>query len=203
MRGRPVGAPRGQAENTGEADLSTEQIGAQAPSRLPHPHGDHGWPQGAQCSPHARPQAAERLSGRPPRRVERLRKRADFLGVAAGPRAPVEGFVLQTRERADTGPPRVGFTVSRKVGNAVERNRVRRRLREVVRLSDADRFKPGSDYVLIGRSAALDLPFARLVEEFGRALDRVQQPMRAPRRPGAHRGDEKAGASRAGDPKSS
>ena len=87
--------------------------------------------------------------------VERLRKRADFLGVAAGPRAPAEAFVLQSRERADTGPPRVGFTVSRKVGNAVERNRVRRRLREIVRLSDADRFRPGSDYVLIGRRAAV------------------------------------------------
>jgi ribonuclease P protein component len=134
--------------------------------------------------------------------VERLRKRADFLGAAAGPRASVDGFVLQARERPDTGPPRVGFTVSRKVGNAVERNRVRRRLREVVRLSDADRFKAGSDYVLIGRRAALDLPFARLVEEFARALERVQQQRRPPRRPAAHRGDETAGAVRAGEQKS-
>jgi ribonuclease P protein component len=114
--------------------------------------------------------------------VERLRKRADFLGVAAGPRAPAEGFVLQTRERSDTDPPRVGFTVSRKVGHAVERNRVRRRLREIVRLSDAERFRAGSDYVLIGRRAALDLPFARLAEDFKRALARVHQQRRAPSR---------------------
>ena len=68
---------------------------------------------------------------------------------------------------------RVGFTVSRKVGNAVERNRVRRRLREVVRLSPPDRMRHGFDYVLIGRRAALDLPFGRLTEDFDRALARV------------------------------
>ena len=98
--------------------------------------------------------------------------------------------MLQTRERSDTGPPRVGFTVSRKVGTAVERNRARRRLREVVRLCDADRFKPGSDYVLIGRRAALELPFARLVEDFARALARINQQRRArPDRRGGGRGE--------------
>jgi ribonuclease P protein component len=133
--------------------------------------------------------------------VDRLRKRADFLGVAAGPRAPAEAFVLQTRERSDTGPPRVGFTVSRKVGNAVARNRVRRRLREIVRLSDADRFRVGSDYVVIGRRAALDLPFGRLAEDFSRALARIHQQRRAPRRPADQRGGERA--SPAGDQKPS
>ena len=57
---------------------------------------------------------------------------------------------------------RVGFTVSKKVGNAVERNRVRRRLREVVRLSPPARMRPGHDYVLIGRRAALNAPFERI-----------------------------------------
>lgn len=175
-------APCGQAENTGEADLSTEQVGAQTAPRIPQPHGDEGRSQGAQRPPQSWPEPAQRLNRQPPRfAVERLRKRADFQGVAAGPRAPVEAFVLQTRERSDTGPPRVGFTVSRKVGTAVERNRVRRRLREVVRLCDADRFKPGSDYVLIGRRAALELPFARLIEDFARALARINQQRRAPR----------------------
>jgi ribonuclease P protein component len=69
---------------------------------------------------------------------------------------------------------RVGFTVSKKVGNAVERNRVRRRLREMVRLSQAATMQPGHDYVLIGRRAALRMPFERLVEDFSRALDRLQ-----------------------------
>jgi ribonuclease P protein component len=93
--------------------------------------------------------------------------------------------------------------VSRKVGNAVERNRVRRRLREVVRLCDADRFKPGSDYVLIGRRAALELPFARLAEDFARALARVNQQRRAPRPPGDRRGGGRVEVSPAGNQTSS
>ena len=93
--------------------------------------------------------------------MEKLKRRRDFLAAAAGAKAPTAGFVLQERRRDDEGPARVGFTVSKKVGGAVERNRVRRRLREVVRLSDAEGFRPGNDYVLVGRRAALDLSFAR------------------------------------------
>jgi ribonuclease P protein component len=81
--------------------------------------------------------------------------------------------VLQALNRREDGPVRVGFTVSKKVGNSVERNRVRRRLREVVRLSARSSLRSGHDYVLIGRRAALNLPFERLVEDFGRALGRV------------------------------
>jgi len=105
--------------------------------------------------------------------MERLRKRTDFLAVATGARAPVSGFVLQALERRKDGPVRVGFTVSKKVGNAVERNRVRRRLREVVRRAPPSEMQPGYDYVLIGRRRALDLPFGRLVEDFSHALGRV------------------------------
>ena len=65
--------------------------------------------------------------------MDRLRQRADFLAAATGRKVATAAFVLQARERDDGGPVRVGFTVSRKVGNAVERNRVRRRLREIVR----------------------------------------------------------------------
>ena len=102
--------------------------------------------------------------------MERLRQRADFLAAATGARAPVSGFVLQALDRREDGPVRVGFTVSKKVGNAAERNRVRRRLREMVRLAPPARLRPGHDYVLIGRRAALELPFERLVEDFDRAL---------------------------------
>ena len=105
--------------------------------------------------------------------MERLRQRADFLAAAAGEKAPVSGFVLQALDRREDGPVRVGFTVSRKVGNAVERNRVRRRLREVVRLASPTTLRQGHDYVVIGRRAALALPFERLVEDFSRALGRV------------------------------
>ena len=105
--------------------------------------------------------------------MERLRQRADFLAAATGARAPVSGFVLQALNRREDGPVRVGFTVSKKVGNSPERNRVRRRLREMVRLAPPAPMRPGYDYVLIGRRAALDLPFDRLIEDFTRALGRV------------------------------
>ena len=104
---------------------------------------------------------------------QRLKQRADFLAATAGAKAPVSGFVLQARDRREDGPVRVGFTCSKKVGNAVERNRVRRRLREVVRLAPQEAMRRGYDYVLIGRRTALNLPFERLVEDFNRALGRV------------------------------
>ena len=103
--------------------------------------------------------------------MDRLRHRADFLAAASGAKAPASAFVLQARNREDEGPARVGFTVSRKVGTAVERNRVRRRLREIARRSAA--LYPGHDYVLVGRRAALGFPFGRLIEEFEGALRRL------------------------------
>jgi ribonuclease P protein component len=105
--------------------------------------------------------------------MERLRQRADFLAAAAGIKAPATAFVLQARNRRDQGPARFGFTVSKKVGNAVERNRVRRRLREIVRLSTANRLPAGHDYVLIGRRAALNLPLRKMAEDFEGALRRI------------------------------
>ena len=57
--------------------------------------------------------------------MERLRRRGEFLAAAKGLRAPASAFVLQVRRREDEGPARLGFTVSRKVGTAVERNRAR------------------------------------------------------------------------------
>ena len=113
--------------------------------------------------------------------MQRLTKRADFVAAAAGPKVSAPAFVLQGRPRVDEGPPRVGFTVSKKVGNAVERNRVRRRLREAVRLSDAARFRDGNDYVLIGRRAALEAPFTRLMEDLAGALKRIHSSRHASR----------------------
>ena len=107
--------------------------------------------------------------------MERLKQRADFLAAAAGVKVPAPAFVLQARGRDDAAPPRFGFTVSKKVGNAVERNRVRRRLREVVRLSATLPQATGHDYVLIGRRAGLDLPFEKMIAEFAGALKRVHR----------------------------
>jgi ribonuclease P protein component len=107
--------------------------------------------------------------------MKRLKQRADFLAAARGLKAATPAFVVQARQRSDDdGPVRVGFTVSKKVGGAVERNRVRRRLREVVRLSAAENLPIGHDYVLIGRRGALSLPFERMTEDFGGAVRRLR-----------------------------
>jgi len=104
-----------------------------------------------------------------------LRKRADFLRVrAAGRRWAAPGLVLQMRRRDDASPVRVGYTVSKKVGNAVARNRVRRRLRAAV--FEALERRPGRDYVVIGRRAALTRRWQALVDDLKTAAARVERP---------------------------
>jgi ribonuclease P protein component len=116
--------------------------------------------------------------------MDRLKQRADFLAVAKGAKAPAGAFVLQARERGDAAPSRFGFTVSKKVGTAAERNRVRRRLREIVRRNAALLPESGHDYVLIGRRAALGMPFGLMVSEFLGAMTRLARsdgrPLKAP-----------------------
>ena len=114
--------------------------------------------------------------------MDRLRQRADFLAVANGARMNSAAFVLQARRRDDDGPVRVGFTVTKKNGTATERNRIRRRLRELVkRLDDDISMRPHRDYVLVGRRAALNRDFATMLDDLRKALDRVErQPQRLP-----------------------
>jgi ribonuclease P protein component len=103
----------------------------------------------------------------------RLKRRAEFLRVAAsGKKAAVGGVVLQVLPRADDGPARLGFTVTRKVGNAVVRNRTRRRLKEAVRLVLRDCQVRGADLVLIGRDSTRKRDFRALQADIKRALDR-------------------------------
>jgi len=113
--------------------------------------------------------------------MQRLRQRKDFLAAAGGLKVPSAAFVLQARDRSDAAPARIGFTVSRKVGNAVERNRVRRRLRELVRLKPGDALRPGHDYVLVGRRAALSAAFSDLAADYERALARIHATRRKPK----------------------
>src|SRR5882672_11236896 len=120
--------------------------------------------------------------------MDRLRHRADFLAAASGAKAPAAAFVLQARRRREDKSVRVGFTVSKKVGNAVERNRVRRRLKEIVRLSAAGKLRSGHDYVLIGRRAALQLPFDRMVKEFAGVLHRLHNVASRPKKEPAGKG---------------
>jgi ribonuclease P protein component len=105
--------------------------------------------------------------------MNRLRQRADFLATASGARVTTPGFIVQGRNREDSGPCRVGFTVSKKVGAAVERNRVRRRLRELVRRNGAPLMQPRCDYVLVGRRVALSRDFRAMGEELEGALKRL------------------------------
>ena len=107
--------------------------------------------------------------------MDRLRQRADFLAVANGARVSSAAFVVQGRRRDDDGPIRVGFTVSRKNGTATERNRIRRRLRELVKLLDVISMRPHCDYVLVGRRAALNRDFATMLDDLRSALLRLDR----------------------------
>jgi ribonuclease P protein component len=111
--------------------------------------------------------------------MDRLRQRADFLAVANGARASAAAFVLQSLRRDDGGPVRVGFTVTKKNGTATERNRIRRRLRELVKRLEPVSMRPHSDYVLVGRRAALTKDFSSMLDDLRSALHRIdRQPMR-------------------------
>jgi len=107
--------------------------------------------------------------------MDRLRQRADFLAVANGARASAAAFVVQSRHRNDDGPIRVGFTVTKKNGTATERNRIRRRLRELVKRLPAVSLRPHSDYVLIGRRAALTCEFSNMLEDLHSVLHRLDR----------------------------
>jgi ribonuclease P protein component len=107
--------------------------------------------------------------------MDRLRQRADFLAVANGARANSAAFAVQSRRRDDGGPIRVGFTVTRKNGTATERNRIRRRLRELVKRLDVISMRPHTDYVLVGRRAALNRDFAAMLDDLCAALHRLDR----------------------------
>ncbi len=101
----------------------------------------------------------------------RLKRRADFLRVAAkGRKAPMPGLVLQALVRPDSEPARLGFTVTKKVGNAVVRNRTKRRLREAARLLMRERTLVGVDLVLVGRDGTRGRALGALIDDLGRAL---------------------------------
>ena len=105
--------------------------------------------------------------------MDRLRQRADFLAVANGARTATAAFVVQRRHREDDGPVRVGFTVTKKNGTATERNRIRRRLRELIKQLPTISLRPHSDYVLIGRRAALTREFSAMLADLRQALQRL------------------------------
>jgi len=118
-------------------------------------------------------------------RVTTLKKRAEYLRVRKGARCATPAFVLEAKARGDEDRaqpahgPRFGFTITRQVGKAVERNRIRRRLKAAIKDIAPGHARGEFDYVLIARRPALTSEFAALMSELTRAFTRVH---RAPAR---------------------
>ena len=107
--------------------------------------------------------------------LNRITQRKDFLRLTKAQRVHSTSFVLQSRNRKDDAPMRVGFTCSKKVGNAVARNRAKRRLREIARLILPISGQPGHDYVLIGRAnVTATTDFAAMHAELTQSLQKLQ-----------------------------
>jgi ribonuclease P protein component len=107
---------------------------------------------------------------------EIFKVRADFLRLAARGRKFVRpGFVMQFAASGQPVPLRVGFTATKKIGNAVVRNRARRRLKEAARLTLAGRTLTGVELVLICRQETAKLPFERLCDGIGSALSEAEK----------------------------
>ena len=124
------------------------------------------------------PATVERVSG-----PERLTRRAEFLRVGKGRRWHGKAVTVQMSRQPDgEGGARVGFTLTKKVGCAVVRNRARGRLREAVRLSPELPLRPDNDYVIVGRIDAVRLPFAELKRELARAVTAVHRTVAEPAR---------------------
>ena len=158
-----------------EAHLSAEQSGSEAPSRFPRSHGDPRWPQRAARPSRPWPQEPERLNDAPPTRAPAvIGRRADFLAANRGRRAPMPGFVLLVRERGDGDPAmRIGITVTKKIGGAVVRNRMKRRFRVLARELLPIHGVAGADHVLIGRNDGVERDFSLLRSELEKALRKV------------------------------
>jgi ribonuclease P protein component len=182
-----------------ETDISTEQSEAQTAARIPGAHGDEERPACAGPPPEPRPQADQRL--RPGASVRTLKRRAEFLRVQHGPKWVSPAFILQALPQTGStaaavgDEPRFGFTVSSRAvakdrdgqkrrGTAVDRNRARRRLKEVVRLVAADAARPGFDYVIIGRAPALSRNFDELLADMRAAFHKINTKASGGKRPG-------------------
>lgn len=150
-----------------EAHLPAEQSRAQAPARLPGADGDGRGPQGPGGAPRPRPQEALRVTPG----LTALTRRADYLAANRGRRIPMPGFLLLVRPRGDEDATmRIGITVTKKIGGAVVRNRMKRRFRALARELLPERGLPGADHVLIGRATGVERDYGLLRAELERAL---------------------------------
>jgi len=104
--------------------------------------------------------------------IQVMRRRADFVAANRGLRVARPGFVLLTRPNGGLGK-RYGVTVTKKIGNAVVRNRMKRRFRELLREALPAAGLPDHDHVLIGREGGIERDFAAMRDELGVALARA------------------------------
>jgi ribonuclease P protein component len=151
-----------------EAHISAEQPRPRPSPRLSHAHGNAGRSRRDPGTPRTRPQEAQRLII--------LTRRADFLAANAGRRVATPGFVLLVRPRADEdNAKRIGFTVTKKIGNAVVRNRMKRRFRELARELLPESGTAGADHVIIGRQGGIERDFSVLRDELIRAFEKANK----------------------------
>jgi ribonuclease P protein component len=106
--------------------------------------------------------------------IRTLTKRADFLAANSGTRNARAGFVLLTRPNGGQGM-RFGITVTKKIGNAVVRNRMKRRFRELLRAALPTQGLPDHDHVLIGRAGGIERDFHRMADELAQALGKARE----------------------------
>jgi len=136
-----------------------------------------GTPDGPETRQVAEPGLASRLAARLSRPPARLKTRPDFVRASRGGRVHSRSFSLQVFRREPVGDPvagcRIGLTVTKKVGCAVERNRIKRRLREALRAPDLAAL-PDHDYVIVARRDALTVGFAGLVGELRRCFSNAK-----------------------------
>lgn len=114
--------------------------------------------------------------------VRVLTKRADFLAANKGLRNARPGFVLLTRPNGGQGI-RYGITVTKKIGNAVVRNRMKRRFRELLRAALPEKGLPDHDHVLVGRAGGVERDFAQMAKELDIVLENARAGKSDPRRP--------------------
>jgi ribonuclease P protein component len=112
------------------------------------------------------------LPGQPAgtKKIGRLTRRSEFLAVRGGEKRRGKLFLLEVLDRRDDDPPRLGITVTRRAGNAVERNRIKRRIREAVRQHVGDDMAAGNDYVVVARHEVLGASFQALKRELSRRM---------------------------------
>jgi ribonuclease P protein component len=151
-----------------EAHFSAEQPSTRPASRLSRPDGDSRRTSSDPRTPRTRSQEAVGLT--------KISARKDFLAANSAKRAANSGFVLLVRPREDSDQTmRIGITVTKKIGNAVARNRMKRRFRALAREILPEFGLKGADHVMIGRATGIERNFDALRKDFTKALEKIMR----------------------------